>query len=449
MIGGNDSGLSAAGRAKRMNPELDVVVLEKTGFTGYASCGFPYLISGQVPAQKLSGYSPESVREKRGFEVKTGILVTAIDTFSKLLLTQNVNTGTTDSIKYDKLIIAVGAKPIVPEELNVRAKNIFTLRNFSDAEKINNFIREDNPQNAIIIGGGYIGIEMAEAFLLRGLNVILIEKSARLFPDFIPEISDPLVNLIKSKGIRLICGDTIKKLNVQNNNVHQIQLNNADTASAADIILVSAGIAPDIALAQNAGIPIGSTGAIKVNQYMQTRRLDIFAAGDCAETNQLITNKPAWLPLAGIASRQGRIAGNNSAGGREIFPGALGTVMIKVFGFEMGKTGLSFQEAQNAGFAPVITVITHSGKPEYIKDNSPVTVGLITDSRSGRLLGAQIAGSGDAGLRLNILATAISSRLSVNDLAFLDFGYTPLITNVWDPIAVAGNVALKNIKEKK
>jgi len=449
VIGGNDSGLSAAGRAKRSNPDLDVIVLEKTYFTGYASCGLPYLISGTVPAQKLSGHTPESIREKRNFDVRTGTLVTAIDTFSKTVKIQNVDTETTDNVKYDKLIISTGARAVIPDELNVKARNIFTLRNFSDAKNINKYILETNPRNAVIVGGGYIGIEMAEAFLQRGLKVTLIEKSARLFPDYIPEISDLLINIVKSKGINIICDNTVKQGLVNNSKTNKVILNKSNTELDADIILISAGIVPEVELAEKAGIPVGSTGAIQVNNYMQTRRLDVFTAGDCAETKHLVTNKPAWLPLAGIASKQGRIAGNNSAGGRDVFPGALGTVMIKVFDFELGKTGLSFREAQIAGFSPVITVITHNSKSDYINNNSPVTVGLITDSRTGRILGAQIAGSCDAGLRLNILATAISARLTVNDLAFLDLGYTPLITNLWDPVSVAGNVAIKNIKENK
>jgi len=449
VIGGNDSGLSAAGRAKRMNPELDVLVLEKSNHVSYASCSLPYLVWGKIPARDLSGYSPESIKEHRDFQVKTKTLVTAIDTFKKSLITKNIDTEITNEIKYDKLIISTGAKPIIPDELNVKAQNIFSLRAFTDAEKIEKFILENNPQKAVIIGSGYLGIEMAEAFFYRGLKVTLIEKSPRLFQDFIPEISNQIIDNIKSKGIDLILNDTVKQLMIKNGNAYKVILNNTNVELDTDIILISAGITPDVELAKNAGIPAGQSGAICVNNHQQTRRLDVFAAGDCAETKHLVTNKSTWLPLAGIASKQGRIAGTNCAGSREIFPGALGTVMIKAFDYEWGKTGLSFFEAQQAGFSPVTTVITHNNKPDYISGSCPITVGLNVDSRTGRLLGAQIAGSHDAGLRLNVVATAISARFTVNDLAFLDLGYTPMITNLWDPISVAGNVAIKNIKDNK
>ena len=441
MIGGNDAGLSAAGRAKRMKPGLDIRVLEKTPFVGYASCALPNMLAGTVLPAPLAGAPARELSEKRGFQIQTHALVTEINTLKRIITIRDTQSGAETTKGYRKLLLSTGANPIIPPAFAGDANNLFTLRNYSDALAIHNFLNVRRPQTALVVGSGYIGIEVAEALYHRGISVVLVEKAGQLFPQFSRQLGSILETTLVQKGIDLRLGTEVNQCIRMGDEIKSVV--SGRQSIPTELIILATGITPANQLAKQAGIPVGESGAIMVNDYLQTRRMDVFAAGDCVETRHLVTGKPAWLPLAGIASRQGRIAGTNLAGKRESFSGALGTFMVRAFGLEFGMTGLSLQDAQKAGLDAVETVIDQNDRPGYMPDASKITLTLITERKSQRVLGGQMIGKADVGLRLNILATAISGKMSARDLEFLDLGYTPLINNMWDPISIAGNAAQK------
>ncbi|NOY57397.1 MAG: FAD-dependent oxidoreductase [Calditrichaeota bacterium] len=447
VIGGNDAGLSAAGRAKRLRSDLEIIVIERTPFVGYASCGFPYFISGQVTRKSVSGPGIEEIENKRGFQVWTNHEAVRIDLLKRHVTVKSLLQGEEKQVRFSKLLLATGARPLIPQAARINADNIFTLRNFADAERLDNYIKTNSSKKALVLGAGFLGLEMAEALQQRGLQVVVIDKAPQLFPNYAGKIAAIIKESVQSSDVELILDEKVTQFDLENNrvrNAHFVKNGVLET----DIVLIAAGIGPNVELAKSARIPLGQSGAILVNNRQETRRMNIYAIGDCAESQHLVTKKSVWLPFAGIASKQGRVAGTNIAGKRTLFPGALGTAMAKTFGLEYGHTGLSLSQAREAGFKAIETVITSHSKSEYLIDSTEITVALISDLMTKKLLGAQVVGKADAGQRLNILATAITGHISLHELEYLDFGYTPMISNIWDPIAIAGNAAQKNIKEK-
>lgn len=447
VIGGNDAGLSAAGRAKRLRLDLEIIVIERTPFIGYASCGFPYFISGQVMRKNVSGPGIEEIENKRGFQVWTNHEAVRIDLLKRHVTVKSLLQGEEKQVRFSKLVLATGAKPLIPQVARINADNIFSLRNFADAERLDNYIQSNSPRRALVLGAGFLGLEMAEALRQRGLQIVVIDKAAQLFPNYADKIAAIIKESVQSSDVELILDEKVTQFDIENNRVQNAHLVKNGILET-DIVLIAAGIEPNVELAKNARIPLGESRAILVNNRRETRRMDVYAVGDCAESQHLVTKKSAWLPFAGIASKQGRVAGTNIAGKRMLFPGALGTAMAKTFGLEYGHTGLTLSQARGAGFKAVETVITAYSKSEYMTDATEITVALISDLTTKKLLGAQVVGKADAGLRLNILATAITGHISLHELEYLDFGYTPMISNIWDSIAIAGNAAQKNIKEK-
>ncbi len=449
VIGGNDAGLSAAGRAKRLNPNLEVVVLEMTPHTAYGSCGVPFLIGGTVKADLLAGPNSADLKQQRGLDVLTSHEAVEIDLRQRSVRVRDLATDKQFDLPYHKLILSTGATPIMPQVVPVEAKNVFTLRSFADALRLEQFITNNFPRRALIMGAGYLGLEIADALAQRGLQVSVIEKAGRLFPDFAAEISDMIKNGVAKRGIKLLLSSEASGF-VMNDAmlVQRVGVSSAGQGMDVDLVVVAAGIRPNVLLADKAGIPLGRTGAIRINHRQETGRMDVYAAGDCAEARHIVSQKSIWAPFAQIASKQGRVAGTNAAGGRESLPGVLGTALVSAFGLEWGRTGLSLSEALSAGFAAKETVITHASKPAYAPNGQAITVALIADSHSRQLLGGQIIGASGAGLRLNVLAAAVAARLTLHDLSYLDLGYTPAISNVWDPLLVAGSAAMKKTKEQ-
>ena len=449
VIGGNDAGLSAAGRAKRLNPDLEVVVLEKTLHTAYGSCGIPYLIAGKVKADLLAGPNPSELKQQRGFDVLTNHEAVEIDLRKREVSIHALVTGRQFELPYHRLILGMGAIPNIPQIGFANAKNVFSLRSFADALELEQFITNNSPRRALVIGAGYLGLEMADAFAQRGLQVTIIEKDEKLLPDLSSDISDIIKNRISQSGVRLILGCEVSEFSVSESKlVNRVNLTINGQPMDADLVFVAAGVRPNVQLAAKAGIPLGRTGTIRTNSRQETGRMDVYAAGDCAEATHIVSQKAVWAPFAQIATKQGRVAGTNAAGGHESLPGVLGTAMVSAFGLEWGRTGLSLAEALRAGFHAKETVVTHPSKPIYAPNGEKITVALIADSRSHQILGGQIIGAADAGHRINILAAAIAAKLTLHDLSYLDLGYTPAISNVWDPLLVAGSAAMKKIREQ-
>lgn len=416
--------------------------MEKSPHSGYASCGFPQFLASDAPESLFSGPPAEELAQKRGFVVKTGADVNEIHPTKRLVTF--VKEGKERTIKYSALVLATGAQPIVPKPFKPAAANVFTLRNFYDALTLKKALGNSS-KSVLIVGAGLLGLELADALYQRRHDVSVIEQSERIFPKYFEEISGPVSSNVQSSGVKLLKGVSVQIVNTAGNLVESVSLSNGSEIRP-EIIILATGIEPRVDLAIKARIPLGSTGAIAVNSLQETRRQGVYAAGDCCESRNVVCKKNMWLPYAGIAAKQGRVVGSNLAGKRTKMPLVAGTAMAKVFGLECGRTGLDWEQAHKAGFDPEYCVIHQKAKPEYVATSAEVTVALIGDKRSKRILGGQIVAEGGAGFRLNIVATALTAEMTVDQLEYMDFGYTPEINPLWDPLAIAANLLGKKMK---
>jgi NADPH-dependent 2,4-dienoyl-CoA reductase/sulfur reductase-like enzyme len=447
IIGGNDAGLAAAGRAGRLKPDLPVLVFEKSRNVAYASCGLPFFIAGQISASSVQGLKSNELLQKKGIKVFTEHEVLELNVPDKHLLVRDIQKGSISVISFHKLIITAGAKPIIPQEI-ADCCNVFTLRNFSDAKGIDDFITQNARPRVLVLGGGYVGLEMADSCTQRGCHVTLVESSGTLagLPD---DLSLVLAARLESRSVSLHMNVKTIEWQKSTDKITGFRLDSRSPFLPIEMVFVAVGIQPNSALAKKAGLQLGVANAIHVNRYQQTSKSNIFAAGDCCETIQLVNGENAWLPLAGSAARQGRVAGENAVGGAVQFPGALGTRMLQVFGTEIGQTGLTFSEALSSGLTPRQTNVRQAGQSEYMPGSRPVDMQIIWDVRSKRVLGGVVMGESGAGYRLNYLAIVVQAQMTIKELVHLDLGYTPAINHLMDPLHIAGSLALKSKRENQ
>ncbi len=443
VIGGNDAGLSAAGRAKRKNPNAKVFVFEQTPHVAYASCGMRYLLSGEIDADQLSGPDAETLSRRRGIDLFTEHRVVNINTVKRTVTVVSLRQEKTFAVRYHKLILTTGATSQLPDAFQIKAENCFTLRSFADAVDIDRFLKRNLSRHALVLGGGFIGLEVAESLLKRGMRVSLVEKENAFFPHLHDKMRKVIPKKLSEKGIRVYTGQSLQNTELKGDRVVQAQLMDGRLIDQVDLVVLATGIKPGIQLAQQANVPLGPSGAIQVNRHQQSRRLNIYAAGDCCESYHLISKKPVWAPYAATASKQGRVAGDNAIGGREIFPGVLNTFILRLFDVEFGASGLSESEAQQAGFDVNTAVIHNNDRAHYVKGVQELTVALVLEKKSKRLLGAQVMGVSGCGYRLSQLATALTAGFTAHDLAYVDLGYIPENSPVWDPVLIAAQVAKK------
>ncbi len=448
VIGGVAAGMSAASRAKRRNPELDVIVLEKTEYISYGSCGLPYYISDMITDHnKLVIIPPKVAREKRGIDVRLLHEATEINTGEKWVRVKNHGSGKEETVAYDKLVISTGAGAARPPIKGIDLKNVFVLRTLTDGVRLKSFINSGKPKKATIIGAGYIGLEMAEAFRVRGLEVTVLEKLPNILGTMDEEINTVVeaelernrVALYKNAGVVAFEGNAAGEV--------QSVLLEDGRRFETDLVLVATGVKPHVRFAEAAGIQLGPTGAIAVNERQETNVPDVYAAGDCAEAHHLVTDKPAYIPLGPTANKQGRVAGENAAGGKGFFKGIVGTAVFKCFDLEVARTGLTSFEAEREGFSFVTSTITDKCCAGYYPGASPITVKLVMNKENGRLLGAQMVGNHGVSKRIDVFATALFKKMTVEEISQLDLSYAPPFAPVWDPILIAANIGLKALKK--
>lgn len=464
VIGGVAAGPKAASRIKRLSPDTEVTVIEKNEFISYAGCGLPYYISGVVKNQAdLMNTPTGTVRDTNFFKnVKDVKMLNrteaiSIDRAKKEVRVLSSNDNKEDVLSYDDLIFATGATPIKPGIEGIELKNIFMLHSIEDSQNIKKLVEDKAIKNAVIIGAGLIGLEMAEAFKALGLNVTILEKLPRILSFLDEEISMLVLNHLKSKGIEVVLNAEVIKF-LGSEFVKDVETKSGNFS--CDIAIAALGVRPNVKLAKQAGINIGVTGAIAVNDKMQTNDPNIYAIGDCAETINLITKRSVYVPLGSTANKQGRVAANDICGVKDSFPGILQTSICKVFDFGVAKTGLSEAEAINAGF-DVVTVLSPSpDRPHFYPGAKPIFIKLIVDKKTRVLLGSQIIGPGDIDKRIDIAATAITASMTVDTIANLDLAYAPPYSPAMDNIITAVNIArnkldngfqsitLKQVKEK-
>lgn len=447
VIGGVAAGMSAASRARRLRPDIEISVFEKSGFVSYGSCGLPYFISGLIKSPNdLVVYDAKFFKEKRNIDVFIHHEVLKIFPGKRTILVRNLENGKEFEVGYDKLVIATGARAVKPEIKGVELRGIFTVRFLEDGIKIKEFIGENSPRKALIVGAGYIGMEMAESLVSLGIDVTIVEQMPNILGTMDDEINEIVEQELQRNGVRLLKAISVSEFVGENGYVKKSILSNGQMVDS-ELVVVGAGIKPNSEIAREAGIEIGKTGAIAVNQRMETNIPGIYSAGDCAEAYHLVLNRPVYLPLGTTANKQGKVAGENAAGGNAVFKGIVGTAVFKVFELEVARTGISEKQAKSEGFDYVATLIEHGSRAHYYPGGGKIRIKLIADRKTGRLLGAEMVGRDGVAKRIDVFATAIHAKLSVDEIAHLDLSYAPPFAPVWDPILIAVNDLEKKIKK--
>jgi NADPH-dependent 2,4-dienoyl-CoA reductase/sulfur reductase-like enzyme len=352
---------------------------------------------------------------------------------------EDVRTGKNWKEPFDQLLIATGASPIRPPIYGMDAKGVYELNTLQSGIEVRRAVDEKDPRQIVIIGGGYIGLEMAENFSHRGIGVTLVEKTPQVMNTLDPDMASLLVKPLEEAGVKLLLNESLKSLEVRQGEVRGVVTD--QRSLAADLVLLGLGVRPNSTLARKAGIPLGETGGIKVNNRMQTEAEGIWAAGNCVETFHLVSRRPFFIALGTVANKQGRVAGINIAGGRATFPGALGTAMVKVCSLEVARTGLQEKELQELSLSWAAAKIEAPTRARYYPGSGPMTVKILAEKGTGRLLGGQIVGKEGAAKRIDTLATALQAGLTVEDLINLDLGYSPPFSGVWDPVQIAARQA--------
>jgi NADPH-dependent 2,4-dienoyl-CoA reductase/sulfur reductase-like enzyme/rhodanese-related sulfurtransferase/nitrogen-specific signal transduction histidine kinase len=445
IVGGSTAGPKAASRAKRIDPRADVTILEKGHYLSYAGCALPYYISGHLKTQRelseaISGSlgGPEYFRSVKGINIKTLSEVIAIDRKKKTVKYRDLMTNQEAELGYDSLILATGSNPVVPETVGVGLKNIFTLHGANDSEQIKTALVNEMPKDIVILGGGLIGVETAEALTVSGAKVTIVEKRDQILPFLDPELSSLVERHMVLKGIRIIKEESVSAF-IGKEQVEYVQLKNYRLP--AQLVILAMGINPNVGLAVKAGLNRGQTGAIAVNEYLQTSDPSIYAAGDCAETWHALLKKPFYLPLGSVANRMGRIAGENAAGQlNKKFSPVTGTMIIKVFDYHVAKTGLNEKEARKADCDVLSSHVPEYDKEPFIPGAEIISIKMTACRKRKQLIGVQIVGKGDVAKRIDIAAMVISKGGNVDDILAVDLGYAPVYSNAVDAIIVAANV---------
>jgi NADPH-dependent 2,4-dienoyl-CoA reductase/sulfur reductase-like enzyme/rhodanese-related sulfurtransferase len=441
VIGGTACGPKAAARARRYDPLAKITIIEQKDNLSSATCGLPYFVANVIKKESdLVARQADYFRDVMDMEVLTSTRALAVHPKAHTVEILNQKTDRRSAIEYDNLVIATGAAPIMPNWEGKDLKGIFTLSNIPDATAIRDYLSSLDKKEVIIVGAGLIGLEMAEAFTARGLKVTVIEALGWPLPTLLDaEIAVRVEKHLRSKGVKLLCGQRMTGfIGDDNCRVRRVALGN--TELEASLVLVSIGVRPNTGLAKDAGLAIGTTGGIAVNERLQTSDPAIYAGGDCVEVVNIITGKKTLVPLGSTANKHGRIIGTNIAGGHDSFPGIIGTGVAKVFDFNVARTGLNEAQARDAGFEIVTSLVPTFEHATYYPGARDIIIKLIADKATGRLLGGQAVGLGDTVKRIDALATAITFGAKVDDLANLDLGYAPPYNSALDPIHNAANV---------
>lgn len=434
IIGAVAAGTSAAAKARRNSEQAEITIYEKDTHISYSGCGMPYYIGGVVEkGEDLTPRDPKFFKSKYNVDIKTGHEVVRIDPLNKSLRVKNLETGEVFDDSYDKLILATGARSVVPPIVGVQNKHVFSLRNINDMYRIKQYIDTNSPRQAVIIGTGFIGLEMAENLKHLGMGVTMVE----LLPQVSPGLDDDMAILVEEHltkhGVQVITGKSAKEISE-----NEVMLSDGRKVQA-ELVIMATGVKPNVELAIQIGIELGITGAIKVNPFMETSIEDIYAAGDCIEQYHSVTGKPVYRPLGSTANKTGRMAGNNATGGNLEFRGVLGTGIYKVFDLAVAQTGLTEKEALKEGYEISVSHNIKPNRPEYMGGKEMV-IKSVADKHDGRLLGVQIIGPEGVDKRVDVFVALITFGAKVQDLVHLDLAYAPPFSTTKDPVLYTGMI---------
>lgn len=445
IVGGVAGGATAAARIRRLDENADIKIFEKSGYISYANCGLPYYIGGEISdREELTLQTPESFNARFRVDVKVRHEVVAINPDRKTVTVRNLSGGEVFEEKYDKLVLSMGAKPIRPNLPGIDDERIFTVRNVEDTFRIKDYIDATKPERAVVIGGGFIGIEMAENLRRLGTEVTLVEAAPQLMAPFDGDMAAFIHAEVRAAGVKLVLGGMVDGFE-SNGKSLGVRLKDGDTISC-DIAVLAIGVAPDTALAKDAGFELGIKGSIVVNERMETSVPDVYAVGDAVQIKNYVTGKPALISLAGPANKQARIAADNICGKDSRYNGAQGSSVIKVFRLTAAATGINERTAKSEGIDADKVILSPMNHAGYYPGGKIMTMKVVFEKGTYRLLGAQIVGFDGVDKRIDVLATAIRAGMKVTDLTELDLAYAPPYSSAKDPVNIAGFMA-ENIRD--
>lgn len=445
IIGGVAGGASAAARLRRLDEKAEIVILERGDYVSFANCGLPYYIGGEITDQSsLTLQTPQSFRSRFNVDVRVNSEATYIDPAAKTVTVRNTITGESYQESYDRLLLSPGAEPIRPPIPGADAEGVFTLRSIPDTMQIKAYMESRCPRSAVVVGGGYIGVEMAENLKQAGLDVTIIELADHLIAPLDFDMAADVHRYIKSKGVRLVLGNGVKS--IATGGALTVTLDKGTLS--ADMLILSVGVRPDTALAASAGIRVNKRGAIMVDSFMRTNVEDIYAVGDAVEVTDFVTGSPAFIPLAGPANKQGRIAADNICGLERRYTGTQGSAVLKIFDMTVASTGINEKAVMAAGMEYDKTYIYSGSHASYYPGATNMSIKALWDKKTLRLLGAQIVGFDGVDKRMDVLAAAIRFGAKITDLTQLELCYAPPFGSAKDPVNMLGFVAENVISGK-
>ena len=443
IVGGVAGGATAAARIRRLNEHAEIIIFERSGFISYANCGLPYYIGGVIEDKKdLTLQTPESFFRRFRIVAKVHHEVTDIDVQNRSVSVTDLKTGTSFSETYDKLILSPGAKPILPD-FYTENERTFTLRTVEDTLKIRGFVEQKQPKTAVVIGGGFVGLEMAENLAELGIKTTIVQRSNHLLPTVDPDMASFIHANFRHHGVQLLLNTNTNKMSITGDKV-SLDLDNGSNISA-DMVVLAVGVTPENTLAKKIGLELGVKGAIKVNAKMETSIPDIYAVGDAVEVRHFITDKDSVISLAGPANKQGRIVADNICGLNSEYKGSQGSSVIKLFDMTVATTGINEQQAKANGTEYEKVILTQNSHAGYYPGATAMTVKLIFEKATYKILGAQIIGYDGVDKRIDVIATAIRAGLKADELKDLDLAYAPPYSSAKDPVNMVGFV-VENIK---
>lgn len=441
VIGGVAAGMSAASQAKRRDSRAEVIALERGEYVSYGACGMPYNLADDARDMRdLVVITPEQFRHRRGIDVRVRHEVTAIDGGAQTLRVRDLAAGSDYELAYDKLVIATGAEALRPPLPGLDLPGVFVLRELSDGLAMKSILEQSHARRVVIVGGGYIGMEMAETLRLRGLAVTLVERAPQVLPGFEPVIAAVVQETLQRHGVALLTGVGVEAIERDGEG---LTVRAGGQALAADVVLLALGVRPNVGLAQAAGVALGASGAISVDEHQRTNLPHVYAAGDCAEAYHRVLQRPVYIPLGTTANKQGKVAGLHAVGVAERFGGIVGTAGFKVFELEVARSGIGSADIERYGLQVISAVSHHNSRGHHYPGAARLTTVLFADRATGRLLGAQMVGADVVAKRMDVLATALHAGMTLTDIEALDLSYAPPIAPVYDPVLIAAGVARK------
>lgn len=446
IIGGVAAGAKAAAKSRRLLPDAEIEIYTDDTHISYSSCGLPYYIEGNFEDyEQLLVKSPQDFEDKNVHVFLRNKVTKILPEYNQILV-EDLDNKKITLVSYDKLIIATGARPIIPNIKNVNLNNIFTLRKIEDGINIKNIVKKS--KKAVIVGGGYIGIELLEAFVRQNLHVTLFEHNPKIMKHFDDDMSDLILeqlNEVSNGNFEIYTSESVTEFSGDLSGVKSVKTNSGREVEA-DFVVIASGVVPNTEIAKDAGIELGYKNAIKVNDRMRTNIENIYACGDCSEDHIMVSDTKSWIPLGSTANKEGRCAAINACGSDEVFKGVLGSTVTRCLNLTMSMTGLTVKEAVELGYQPEFAVVTKNDKVGFMPDVNNITLKLVGDKKTGLLLGCQAVGTGDADKRVNIVTSALVGKLTVRDFVNDDITYAPPYSPTIDPLLNAAQILASKIE---